>query len=419
MIIETFETTVKEIKFEVRTLKKMKNRLSLFCAFALFFPSVIFAQLVKQAPDPEKFTNKELKKIEKSQQLYHKNKFEKAIALLKPIQETHLLNEQLWSLRVDYQYYNYLQQANNEEMNAGKHTNFFVEPGEAAKEELLVACSLATLYCKNAETASIYLRILTVDKKVDKNVKSDAKDEFDEGENAFENGRYEAAQRHYKNAYDADTNYYKAALYLGDSYFKDKEYEEALPWYQKAVRMHPELMEGHKYLTDDYRKLHRWKEAYDACVDAIICYPDVSMFIMMDDICDGLDEKFDKKWMPRFYLPNSPGIAQDPIAEEPWSFYRHAKNEGESNFNKVGVKFGKDSTVSCFEVYSWEQMLENDKTHSENLQTAREMKKDGYLDCYVMVSLFHITFYPQYRYFADANADRIRKYFATYLVKPI
>ncbi|HET6990819.1 MAG TPA: tetratricopeptide repeat protein, partial [Bacteroidia bacterium] len=268
----------------------------------------------------------------------------------------------------------------------------------------------------NQEAASMYLRIFLVDKNVDADVSKDAKDEFQLGETAFQNGKFESAERHYMDAYKMDTTYYKAALYVGDAYFNDKEYELALPWYQKAVNMQPDLLEGRKYLTDVYMKLHKWKEAYDACLDAIVVYPDVGMFIKLKSIADELDKKFDRHWIARFNLPNRMVLKQDIILTPPWSFYRDAKIDVATTSDELGIIKGQEGSMKYLEVYSWTKMLEQDKDNAD-LDFARKMSKEGFLDCYVFISMFHYTIYDQYADFAKHNADRIRKYIDTYIVQ--
>src|SRR4051812_9167414 len=127
----------------------MKKLFILFLSLAICSPVVLFSQVKKQAADPNKFTNGELKKIEKSKSLYQKNKFSKAISLISGVQQTHLLNEELWDLRVAYEYQNYQKAIYTDLLKAGKKTNFLIPPGFTAKLQLLAACMAATLYCEN------------------------------------------------------------------------------------------------------------------------------------------------------------------------------------------------------------------------------------------------------------------------------
>lgn len=60
-------------------------------------------------------------------------------------------------------------------------------------------------------------------------------------------------------------------------------------------------------------------------------------------------------------------------------------------------------------------MLKNSTDIS--LDQARKMQKDGYLDCYVLVSLYHYDFYSQYLDFSTKYKDKIAEYYKKYIVK--
>ncbi|HET6991894.1 MAG TPA: hypothetical protein VFJ43_11250, partial [Bacteroidia bacterium] len=132
----------------------MKKFSILFISLAICLPIFSVAQVKKQAPDQDKFTSGELKKIEKSKSLYQKNKFSKAISMISGVQQTHLLNEELWTMRIAYEYENYQEAMYKDMLKAGKRTDFLIPPGLAAKIQLLAACEDATLYCENQEAAS-------------------------------------------------------------------------------------------------------------------------------------------------------------------------------------------------------------------------------------------------------------------------
>ncbi len=396
------------------TLFKTIARVFLFCLLPLW----TYAQNIPQAPDPQRFTSKELKQIEKSKKMYNKGKYDKALQLLSGPQSTHLLNCELWTLRIYYASALY-QQRYQEDMEklgaqllAGKSKITISYP--VYEKRMLDACFLATLYCEDQEIASMYLRAFLVDFNPDTAVSKSAKSEFKEGESAFRQGKFTQAVRGYKRAFAEDSTYYKAALYVGDSYFNDKEYEDALVWYKKAVGMQPGLLEGWKYLTDVYTKLHRYQDAYDACVEGILVYPDVGMFIKLADICEHLDKKFDRHWMPRLCLPNNAEIEQPGEESGPWKYYREAK--GQVKTDDKGILREEKDGAKYLETYSWKQMLKK-SGGEDDLSFANKMQEAGYLDCYVFVSLFHYSCYDQYSDFSKNNGERIKTYIKTYLVK--
>jgi len=45
------------------------------------------------------------------------------------------------------------------------------------------------------------------------------------------------------------------------------------------------------------------------------------------------------------------------------------------------------------------------------------MQKDGFLDCYVLVTCFHYDIYDQYLDFVTKNKDKVIEYYNKYLVR--
>jgi tetratricopeptide (TPR) repeat protein len=396
-------------------LLKIIARIFLFCLLPVF----TYAQTAQQAPDPERFSSKELKMVEKSKTMYNKDKYDKAISLIAAPQSTHLLNGELWKLRVIYENARYQQHYQQDmatilkSLMSGKNKIVITYP--VYETRLLEACFYATLYSKDQEFASMIVRSHLVDFNPDTAISASAKKAFKEGEEAFGNEKFDQAAKAYKRAAAEDSTYYKAVLYVGDAYFNDKEYEEALPWYKKAVGMQPKLQEGWKYLTDVYSKLHRYKEAYDACVEGIILYPDIGMFIKLEDICENMDKKFDRHWMPRMVYPNKAGADQSVETAAPWKFYREAKAQVKTDDN--GILKTEEEGTKYLEVFSWAHMLKKSAGRDDELTYAKKMQEAGYLDCYVFISLFHYSCYDQYADFSSNNHERIKTYIKTYLVK--
>lgn len=387
----------------------------IFFAFFLFFlVADVSAQL--SAGDS--------KQVDKSLKLFNKGKYDKAIATLTKVQASNMQNDELWEYRVQMEYVRYSNQlgkdlatAEKKYTNRNEQNNFLNSAKSSGYEiEMLAACSRATLYCEKQEYASMIIRIFMVDKGEGKPDK-DAKEEYDKGEQKFGAEDFNGAIRCYKKAIEIDSTYYKATLYLGDAYFMNEDFDLALVWYKKACEMRPNLLEPRKYLTDAYIKQKNWKLAYDACIEGIAVYPDVGMFIKLDAICEKLGKTLDRHWVARMNYPNSNNGVQDPIETSPWSFYRQAKTEIKSYCNQDGIITEEtEKTKSKFmEVYSWEFMLE--KGQGSELAFARKMNEAGFLDCYVFISLYHISVHEQFSKWSEDNKARVKTYIDTYLVK--
>jgi uncharacterized protein YjaG (DUF416 family) len=66
-------------------------------------------------------------------------------------------------------------------------------------------------------------------------------------------------------------------------------------------------------------------------------------------------------------------------------------------------------------VYGWEEMLRSE-THKD-LETAKQMQKLGYLDCYTFLTCFHDDFYQQYKHFVKNNKKKVRRYYTEIALK--
>ncbi|MFT4755454.1 MAG: hypothetical protein ACI91R_000085 [Vicingaceae bacterium] len=124
------------------------------------------------------------------------------------------------------------------------------------------------------------------------------------------------------------------------------------------------------------------------------------------------------KWTERFVLPNKSfkekfNIVQ-PLSTLPefeipkhWKTYQDAlaKINIYCDSNGIVVKHTSLTRNKYLEVYGWEEMLRSE-THKD-LETAKEMQKLGYLDCYAFLTCFHDDFYQQYQHFVKNNKKRL------------
>jgi tetratricopeptide (TPR) repeat protein len=391
------------------------------------FALALVALFLLALPAFAQYTSSEIKKVEKSKALYNKGKYSKAISAIKPVIDAHPFEDDLWKLRVIYEADRYNDQLNKDVMaiikKAGKGgsgtINFNKLKSTEYSTEMLSACYLATLFCSKQEYASLLLRNKLIDVNPDTAISDDAKEEYNKGEEEFRAEKYTSAIKHYQKAVDLDGKYYKARLYIGDSYYNNEEYEKALPWFKEAIERQPKLLEPRKYLTDSYMKLKRWDEAYKACIEAITVHPDIGMFVRMEEICEKLGKTFNRHWMIRTSFPNIAGNDQSAISSEPWKYYREAKEKIERYCDEDGV-ITKSQTLTeqkYMETYCWEYMLKKSDDNDGEMGFAHKMMDEGYLDCFVFVSMYHITISEQAEHFSENNAGKIKKYFDTYLVK--
>ncbi|HLG02924.1 MAG TPA: hypothetical protein VI731_04975, partial [Bacteroidia bacterium] len=122
-------------------------------------------------------------------------------------------------------------------------------------------------------------------------------------------------------------------------------------------------------------------------------------------------------------FPNKITESAETTTIEPWNAYHDAKDRIEDYCNDEGVITKKQSLTESkyLEVFSWESMLKKSNSENDevfkNFPFARDMQKAGWLDCYCFISAFHYWIHGQYTDFSKKNADRIREYINTQLIK--
>jgi tetratricopeptide (TPR) repeat protein len=371
-------------------------------------------------PVSAQYSAKEQKAIDKSKQLYNDGKYDKAISTIKKVQATHYKDGELWQLRCLYEKDRYDVQWFKDIMSVinGKKSSSFKSTGYYT--EMIVACYLATLNCEGQTQAGLTLHENIIAPSTDTAVSDDAKEQYSKGSDEYSDKNYTAAIRYFEKAIKEDSTYYKATVRMGLCYYKDEKYEKAIPWLRKAILLEPLMLTGHDFLIQALIETKDWQGAYDACVDAIISYPYDGYFEKMTTVCDKMGKTFDRHWMSRDYLPNiASSTTQGAISETPWSYYREAKNKIGDYCNDDGmIKKSQDLTqMKHMECYSWEYMLKKAGDDEKGMSFPVKMRDAGYLDCYAMVSMFHISFWDQYKDFSSKNTERMRQYINTQLVK--
>lgn len=280
--------------------------------------------------------------------------------------------------------------------------------------DYLSVCKAATLQAHTID-ADITLRNYLVDYYPDSLVSKDAKDLLDKAGTYSDNGDNDVALIYYHKALAADTNYYRARMMIGRIEYFLKDYDSAIYYLQQSIAIHPDLLEPRKYLSDVYMDMRNNDSAEATCFEAIGIYPDISMLNRLSTLMVRDAKELDMHWISRGYSINSFKYDQDPIDDPLWSVYREAKNDVKNYCNEDGIIAENPVTKEKYlEVYSWEKMLKNARNLPDYMQFAKKMMDEGYLDCYVFISLFHVDDYSQFKDWAASNQSRIREYIEKY-----
>lgn len=374
-------------------------------------------------------SKKESNTIEKSIKLYKEKKYEKAIDKLAPVLQAHKGNNKLWEINIEIYYKKYLETYNSMSslISFFKETDINNEDGTKSKvtissngnfgfDDFIYQCSKSTRLIDNIPTANLYLRNYLVDTPIDTAISLEAKAAFDSAEIEFEKRNLSTAIELYNKALEYEPNYYKASIYLGYCHWEDSRTSRAIEYFKEAIEKQPTLLEPRKYLTDAYIELEELDKALASCIEGIIVFPDSEMFQKARDICYKKGIKFNRQWMPRYLDLNEIGLDQSAVSIAPWNFYREAKSKIEPFCDNNGFIIKKNGLTKqhYMETYCWEYMLSNTKDQQFNF--ARKAMNSGYLDCFSLVSMYHISLHQQFKHLSKNNASKIKDYFDLMLI---
>lgn len=396
----------------------LKGVIATVVAFVLSVPA--FAQL----------TASEEKAANKSIELYKAGKYDKAISTLSKVQDKHFFREDLWKLRVTYENDRYttyrsavIAKAYAKAQKSGGDVTINDPKLVEYRVSMLVACLQATNYADNQTDASAILRRNYVDPSVDTAIGDKAKEHYDKGDEEYNAEHWNAAIKEYKKAIEIDSNYYNATFSIGLAYRKNEDYTSAIPYFKKAAALAPGRALPYQFIADCYMELKEWENAKNAVIDGILIYPEVAFFDQLSKISEKLGKTFNRHWGVRLVFANDVTKTQSAVESSPWSNYRAAKDRISDYCNDAGVITKKNNVTEhkYLEAYSWEQMIKKanaeDEKNYENFEFAKEVMKDGYIDCYAFISEYHVNIHDQYKDFAKNNAERVRTYISTYLMK--
>lgn len=270
-------------------------------------------------------------------------------------------------------------------------------------------------------TADMYLRALLVDYDPDTLISEKAKSYFEEGEEFFQKEDYELAELNYRKALNEDSTYYKALLYLGDTFWAREDYDSAIVYFMRAKNMHPNLLEPRKYIVDALMEQGLYYRAKKECLDAFMVYPGFDMKYRMQNILSVENKYMAYHRFNRFFYPNDINNADQRDLRGVWYTYSASKDKISKYCNSDGIIEENGETDDIYlEVYSFRRMLKKHEDNlPENLKFAYKMMEEGYLECYIFISLFHVDIYPQFKHYMsfEENRTKSKEFTEKYLIE--
>lgn len=379
-------------------------------------------------------TTSEMKVYKKCEKLFKKEKYQEAAELFEPIVVNHPEECNVWPVLIKYRYAQY-QTAKKHFRKSGQITITTSKNTSTKKmaEELMNSLQSilnytsiefkyigtlksAALKCESNSTIEIYLRMATIDKlyNPDTAISSEAWEFCAQAEQYFAAKDYDESIKYFKKALALEPDFKQAMVHLGDCYYMQKRYEKSAEYFRQAANKWPKLLDAQKYLTDALMNNGDFEEARDAAIEGIKRYPDSYMFMKYASATKEMEAEIDKGWVPRQVAVSKYKNTHYLIASKPsysWNVYSDAKNDIGAYCDSItGIIHTANTFTSSpyLEVYSWEKMLKS--ADKEEFAFAREMQEKGYLDCYVLLSLFHVDLYDQQQDFVSKNPEKVKEY---------
>lgn len=286
-------------------------------------------------------------------------------------------------------------------------------PYEPYRQELIRNARNATRVSLQADSSSHYLRLMLVDTlSPDKGLSEEAKEAYENALDEINNNQIPEAAKLLEKAIALHPTFYAAHLKLGDTYYLMNRDTAASNKYRQAFLLQPNLPDPLVRLSMVQYNSGRYTEAGALILEAILIYPEHQYWTLLKRILSKTGKEFNPQWIPREVYPLSTRQNyEDIIAREktPWWHYQSAKGEVYSYYDTAGlVRPNEKTTEPYLEVYGWKWML--NRSGLFQFPFARVMDELGYLDCYVLVSLFHQDLYGQFADLVKREPEKVRKY---------
>lgn len=376
---------------------------------------------------------KDEKAIEKCWNVFDNKGMQKGISKLEKY-----MNKQEWPsllayeslVTMEYEYYKRCKtlirvETNRKDEKGDSLVNFLEELLVSSyKMRFIDVCRRSTIEA-GSPSGDMHLRQMLVDFDPDTAVSEKGLSYYNEGEAFFRKKDFELAELNYRKALREDQHYYKANLYLGDSFWARKFYDSAMVYYAAAIALQPQLLEPRLYMIDALVQSELFYRAKKECIDAFTVYPGHNLKMKFQRILYTENKYMNEHRLLRSFYPNDiDNDNQISMQHDPfWADYRAAKEAVSKYCNEAGIIEPNGEIKDRYlEVYSIRTMLEKHENNlPKSLEFANEMRKKGYLESYVFISLFHIDIYPQFKdYMQDeANREKTKAFIEEFLISPI
>lgn len=297
---------------------------------------------------------------------------------------------------------------------------FFEDLKTYPKTKFINVCRKSTLE-SSSHSGDYYLRKYLVDYDPDSARSEKAVSYFDEGKEFMEKEDYELAELNFRKAWAEDSAYYAAIVSLGNTFLAREDYDSAIVYYSMAKSMHPDLLEPRKNIIDALLEKELYFRAKKECLEAFTVYPGFDVKLRYQIILSQENKYMDSHRFLRYFFPNNMKLEDQGILYGIWDTYRGCKSKISKYCSEDGIiEPNPDTEDKYLEVYSFRKMLEEHEDElPEYMRFGYKMMEEGYLECYVFFSMFHVDIYPQFKDYMSFEANRVKtiEYIEKYLIE--
>lgn len=158
-------------------------------------------------------------------------------------------------------------------------------------------------------------------------VNKEAAKEMEKAEEEFAKNNLDEARKHYLLCLEADTGYYMAMTYIGQTYYIQKNWNKAIEWYEKATRVNYIDYMAHWFLADTYSAAGKKDEALDEILIAHVLNRNNPRIMKSLDLILGEHRFKYNNWVfsPQYSVKKNPDNSVELKYGEGWLVYAVTK----------------------------------------------------------------------------------------------
>ena len=359
---------------------------------------------------PAQKNNANYRAIKKIERLKKREKFEDAGIRMRKILNIYPVSKILWDDYIKITLFDYAKKIKNGAPNLIVQNSLFNHYN---------AVYYANMSVPFNSKASKILRGLYVDKIyfTKKSLDEQSLETFQKAKLEMDAQNYQSAIELYEKSYTLDSNNYSALVGLVRAHSKLEYYGKAIQYCNQANQIQPLMNESNVLLVSALLNKGESAKALEVCKKSLLVYPEEFIFSMMNSILENQNKQLFRNWILRLSSINN---VKDYYHREQifnrhlhFTHYMKALEIGKKYYDINGI-LKKDITLPInqyLEVYCWEKMLE--ATKGENvpaLDYARYINDKGLLEPYLLINLFNVDLYAQFRHFVENNKSVAENY---------